>query len=420
MNFSPIEDFVNRLVSRLIRERQGIDAIAFRITDNRASDAILNARSRGIPVRLITDVREYRNGKSVWHSKHIDKFWYAGVQIKENQHPGYMHQGSVVLQGLREVIFGSSNWTIASGNQQDEHNFFYTPTYLPDKSWFLQWFEDQFQNKWEDSANYRTFQPLPPGKPVNLLPQNVASGVGSTVTLTWDGGNWGHLYDIYFGATPNPPLIAENRQLGSPNTGARETFTVTNLLPGTTYYWRIVGKTWAYLTNNGPTWSFTTAGTPPPSNTGTPIPSTVQAEDFDTGGQNVAYNDTTSTNSGNAYRPTEGVDIAATPDPGNGYYVGWTRVGEWLKYTINATEAKSYTLTVRVANLGSGAKFRIEIDGTAVAERTLPNTGSWDTWQDVVISPVSLSQGTHVVRLVMVAPNAGASGVGNYGYLKFE
>jgi Carbohydrate binding module (family 6)/PLD-like domain len=419
MNFSPLEDFVNRLVGRFNRETQGIDAIAFRITDNRASDAMLNARSRGIPVRLITDLREYRNGKSVWHSKHIDKFWYAGVQVKENQHAGYMHQGSVVLRGLGEVIFGSSNWTIASANQQDEHNYFYTPAL--NKFWFFQWFADQFTNKWEDSANYRVFQPLPPGKPTNISPQNVASGVGSTVTLTWDGGNWAHLYDIYFGPNPNPPLIAENKQLGSPVTGTRETFTATNLLPGTTYYWRVVGKTWAYLTNNGPTWSFTTAGAPPAGNTGTPIPGTVQAEDFDTGGQNVAYNDTTSTNSGNAYRPTEGVDIGPTGDPGNAnYYVGWTRVGEWLKYTIDATEARSYALTVRVANVGTGAKFRVEVDGTPVAERALPNTGGWDSWQDVLISPVSLSQGTHVVRLIMVAPNTGASGVGNYGYLKFD
>ena len=99
--------------------------------------------------------------------------------------------------------------------------------------------------------------------------------------------------------------------------------------------------------------------------------------------------------------------------------MGWTRVGEWLKYTIDATQARAYTLTVRVANVGTGAKFRVEVDGTVVAQPALPNTGGWDAWQDVQI-PVSLSQGTHVVRVVMVAANTGASGVGNFGYLKFD
>jgi hypothetical protein len=426
MNFSPLQDFANRAVARFNRETQGIDAIAFRVTDNRMSDAVLNARSRGLPVRLITDQREYRLGKSVWHAKHIDKFWYAGVQIKENEHAGYMHQASVVLRGLGEVIFGSSNWTIASANKQDEHNYFYTPSL--NKLWFFLWFADQFRSKWEDSSNYRPFQPLPPGKPVNISPQNVASGLGSTVTLTWDGGNWGHLYDIYLGPDPNPPLIATNRQLGSPNTGARETFTVTNLLPGTTYYWRVVGKTWAYLTNNGPTWSFTTSGSPPSGGGSTPfngapaaVPGVVQAEHFDRGGQNVAYNDTTSTNSGGVFRTSEGVDIGPTADGSNGgYYIGWTRVGEWLKYSVNVGQTRTYELRVRVANAGTGAKFRIEVDGNAVTGSVpVPNTGGWDNWADVVLN-VPLTQGQHVVRLVLTTANSQNSGVGNYGYFQFN
>src|SRR5262249_20676241 len=36
------------------------------------------------------------------------------------------------------------------------------------------------------------------------------------------------------------------------------------LSPGTTYYWRVVGKTMANITATGPTWSFVTAGSVPP------------------------------------------------------------------------------------------------------------------------------------------------------------
>ena len=52
---------------------------------------------------------------------------------------------------------------------------------------------------------------------------------------------------------------------------------------------------------------------------GTPraIPGTIQAEDYDTGGEGVAFHDTTAGNSGAQYR-TDAVDIEATTDGGGG------------------------------------------------------------------------------------------------------
>jgi phosphatidylserine/phosphatidylglycerophosphate/cardiolipin synthase-like enzyme len=61
MNFPPLEDFPLRVISRLDREPQSIDAIVFRITDSRLSDAVTRAVARGVPVRLITEPSEYRN-----------------------------------------------------------------------------------------------------------------------------------------------------------------------------------------------------------------------------------------------------------------------------------------------------------------------------------------------------------------------
>src|SRR5258708_1566924 len=68
--------------------------------------------------------------------------------------------------------------------------------------------------------------------------------------------------------------------------------------------------------------------------TGTPAPvaGIIQAENFDNGGEGVAYHDTDAANLGGAYRAT-GVDIEATGDTGGGYDVGWTHAGEWLDYT---------------------------------------------------------------------------------------
>jgi hypothetical protein len=422
MNFVPLQDFSDRSVSRYNAEPQRIDAISFRITDHRQANAMINAVARGVPVRIITEPDEYRNPTRVWHSKHVDRMWMAGVQIKHRRHQGMAHEAAVVMRGLGEVIFGSSNWTTASAGYQDEHNYFYNPSL--GKPWFYQFFADQFDRKWNDTANYVPFQPLPPDSPSMSSPGNGSTGNGTSVTLTWDGGPWSHLFDIYFGTSSNPPLVATNQELGSPLAGQVETFAVSNLTPGTTYYWRIVDKTWAQLSQSGPTWSFSTAGTPPggPGNTpfgGTPaaIPGTFQAENFDDGGQFVAYYDTTSGNSMGAFRSTD-VDIEGTADSGGGYSLGKTRAGEWLKYTVNVASTGTYTLETRVANVGSGASFHVEVDGV---DRTgaiaVPDTGGWQAWQTITTAGISLDAGVRVIR-VSLDTVASGGGAGNFNWFR--
>jgi hypothetical protein len=419
MNFPPLEDFSNRAVSRYDREPHSIDAMVFRVTDHRHADAMIRAVARGLPVRLITEPREYRNPTRLWDAKHVDRMWMGGVQIKMREHAGLMHGAAVVMHGLGEVIFGSSNWTTASAAYQDEHNYFYDPSL--GKPWFFQWFVDHFERKWNDTVNYVPFQPLPPGTPSYVSPLNLTAGQASSVTLTWDGGTWAHLYDIYFGTDSNPPLMASDVELGSPLAGRRETFTVTNLLPGTTYYWRIVGKTWAQLARSGPTWSFGTSGTAPGltpfGGTAAGIPGTFQAEDFDEGGPFVAYHDVTPGNEGVAYRSTD-VDIEPTRDADGGYNVGWTKAGEWLKYTVNVAATGSYRLEARVANIGTGASFHVEVDGV---DRTgpvaVPDTGAWQTWQTITTAGIPLTAGERVIGVVLETAVSGG-GVGNYNWFR--
>ena len=78
-------------------------------------------------------------------------------------------------------------------------------------------------------------------------------------------------------------------------------------------------------------------------------------------------------------------------------------------------------MNVRVANVGSGAAFRIEVDGVdATGLVGVPSTGDWNIWQTITLANIALTQGEHVVRLVMVAHNAENSGVGNFGYFSFQ
>ena len=71
------------------------------------------------------------------------------------------------------------------------------------------------------------------------------------------------------------------------------------------------------------------------------LPGIVQAEDFDEGGEGVAYHDTDASNTGGQYRST-GVDIENTADTGGGFDINSTVAGEYrLNYTVNASAAGS-------------------------------------------------------------------------------
>ena len=99
-------------------------------------------------------------------------------------------------------------------------------------NWVFNWFVKQFNDKW-NSVNptgfveFKTFVPLAGGVPINYKPANGALGVGTSVTLDWDGGNWNHRYDVYLGTDPtNLSRVGENLPVGSPYTGRHETWAV--------------------------------------------------------------------------------------------------------------------------------------------------------------------------------------------------
>jgi hypothetical protein len=128
----------------------------------------------------------------------------------------------------------------------------------------------------------------------------------------------------------------------------------------------------------------------------------IEAEDFDTGGQGVAYTDTTGTNEGGYYRPDEAVDILIAGDTGGGYAVGWTEDGEWLEYSIYVPEPGCYALRLRVASSITGGAARVisyNLDKTGIWP--IPNTGGEQTWTTIT-KPVFLEFGRQKLRVEVV------------------
>jgi O-glycosyl hydrolase len=164
----------------------------------------------------------------------------------------------------------------------------------------------------------------------------------------------------------------------------------------------------------------TTTGPTPFKGTPFNVGDTIQAEDFDNGGQGVAYNDATAPNEGGAYRTSERVDLQPTTDTGGGFNVGWTKQGEWFGYTINIAQSGNYVLDARVAALAAGAAFHIDIAGVnKTGSIAVPQTGGWQTWRTITTPTFALNAGTYFMRVV-IDKTASNGFAGNFNWFKLR
>jgi hypothetical protein len=135
---------------------------------------------------------------------------------------------------------------------------------------------------------------------------------------------------------------------------------------------------------------------------GTPlaVPGTIQAEDYDTGGQGTGYSVTIVNGNANGYR-ADGVDLEATSDTAGAYDLGWTGAGQWFRYTVDVARAGTYTLGLRIAAPAAvtGALHLSDASGTDLTGAVdLPATGDWQNWTTVT-SSVTLPAGQQVLTL---------------------
>jgi hypothetical protein len=138
---------------------------------------------------------------------------------------------------------------------------------------------------------------------------------------------------------------------------------------------------------------------------GTParIPGKIEAENYDLGGEGVAYHDVSPGNTGGFYR-VDDVDIKFSTDTGGGYAIGWFNAGEWLDYTVDVTVTALYDIDLRVGSYLPGRTLTIAFNGTNVTgEVAVPQVEDWDRYERVRIRRVPLTAGLQVMR-VQVGP----------------
>ncbi|MEI8114673.1 MAG: cellulase family glycosylhydrolase [Bacteroidia bacterium] len=126
------------------------------------------------------------------------------------------------------------------------------------------------------------------------------------------------------------------------------------------------------------------------------IPGTVQAENYDIGGEGLTFHDVDEVNQGNTYRLKDGVDISQYSS--GKYSVGNVAVGEWLEYTINVPSAANYTITANVAATTAGGQFTLKFKNGTTKVFAAIATGNTSTFKPLTTN-FNLLAGEQIMRL---------------------
>ena len=133
------------------------------------------------------------------------------------------------------------------------------------------------------------------------------------------------------------------------------------------------------------------------------VPGTIEAQEYDLGGQGLAYNDTDAANKGNAnFRTDEGVDL----DLRSGLIsIGWCAAGEWTEYTLDVQQTGTYTVSYSFAtNANNNPKsFSFAMNGTSIGTVNIAgndpinNVGN-SVFETRVLGDINLTAGTNILR----------------------
>lgn len=127
------------------------------------------------------------------------------------------------------------------------------------------------------------------------------------------------------------------------------------------------------------------------------VPTTIEAEDFDDGGQNISFH-FKNTTAGNYkdYREEKEVAISKSGEVVN---ISNINNGDWLCYTLQVTQEGAYSIdTYCVAGSGK-TSFYFEVDGKSAGQIVDSPEGDWsDFSRTVKVTNVQLSEGKHALR----------------------
>ena len=114
--FSPADGAISKALIPIVNSaKKYIYIPTFLITDSRLASALINAKKRGVEIKIIVDATNAKNT----HSKH-KLLRQNGISVKTENYAGKMHSKSMIVDD-RITVIGSMNFS-SSGDRRNDEN----------------------------------------------------------------------------------------------------------------------------------------------------------------------------------------------------------------------------------------------------------------------------------------------------------
>ncbi|OOM75988.1 phospholipase D-like domain-containing protein [Clostridium sp. BL-8] len=126
--------------------QKSLDIDAYLITKEDLANAILDAKKRGIDVKVITD-SEKSNSKT--QKEILDKFKESGIPIKINAPTGSTHLNFIIIDDT-EALGGSYNYLEDDANEND-------PSMIMKKPDIVKEYSVGFNSMWDNANDFENY-----------------------------------------------------------------------------------------------------------------------------------------------------------------------------------------------------------------------------------------------------------------------
>jgi cardiolipin hydrolase len=113
--FSPGNDCLNAIISAIDHTKSSLKVCVFTISDDRITDALLQAHRRGIKIKILTD-----NEKLFDFGSDIKQLAFANVEIRTDNTKNHMHHKFAIMDN-QTILTGSYNWTRSAAMYNHEN-----------------------------------------------------------------------------------------------------------------------------------------------------------------------------------------------------------------------------------------------------------------------------------------------------------
>ena len=156
--FSLYDDPEAVIIEHVDGAEEFISVAMYTFTDIEISKAILEARDRGIDVKILLDRSQVKAKYS--RSRYFVK---NGIEVRISSNSYIMHNKFVVIDN-KIVITGSYNWTASAGERNDENLL------VIDYNYIVERYQDQFNNLWDNKYSPERYQDLISEASISSLP----------------------------------------------------------------------------------------------------------------------------------------------------------------------------------------------------------------------------------------------------------